>query len=89
MRLNNLQSYVQIFVRGKIMKIKVYSPNGKELSIHAKKLNECPLCHKLALIENINENEGVDLFCSNCNLEFTSFSFRNFIKLRGFKEFFN
>lgn len=72
----------------KFMKIKVYSPNGKELSIHAKKLNECPLCHELALIENINENEeGVDLFCSNCNLEFTSFSFRNFIKLKGFKEF--
>lgn len=70
------------------MKIKVYSPNGKELSIHAKNLSECPLCHKLALIENINENEeGVDLFCSNCNLEFTSFLFRNFIKLRGFKEF--
>ena len=33
------------------------------------------------------DEEGVDLFCSNCNLEFTSFSFRNFIKLRGFKEF--
>ena len=68
------------------MKIKVYSPNGKELSIRAEKLNECPLCHELALIENINnENEeGVDLFCFNCNLEFTSFSLRNFIKLRGF-----
>ena len=88
MRLNNLQLYAQIFVRGKIMKIKVYSPNGKELSIRAEKLNECPLCHELALIENINENEeGVDLFCSNCNLEFTFFSLRNFIKLKGFKEF--
>lgn len=70
------------------MKIKVYSPNDKELSIYAKKLNECPLCHELALIEKINENEeGVDLFCFNCNLEFTSFSLRNFIKLKGFKEF--
>jgi transcription elongation factor Elf1 len=69
------------------MQIKVYSPNGKELSIHAEKLNECPLCNKLVLIENINENEeGVNLFCYNCNLEFTSFSLRNFIKLRGFKE---
>lgn len=88
MRLNNLQSYVQVLMRGKIMKKKVYAPNGKELSIRAKKLNECPLCHELALIENINENEeGVDLFCFNCNLEFTSFSLRNFIKLRGFKEF--
>ena len=27
-----------------------------------KKLNECPLCHKLALIENMYENgEGGDL----------------------------
>lgn len=44
------------------MQIKVYSPNGKELSIHTEKINVCPLCHKLALIENINENgEGVDL----------------------------
>ena len=69
------------------MKIKVYAPNGKELSINAKKLNECPLCNKLVLMENINENEeGVNLFCFNCNLEFTSFSFRNFIKLKGFKE---
>ena len=52
-----------------------------------KKLNECPLCHKLALIENMYENgEGVDLFCFNCNLEFTSFLLRNFIKLRGFEE---
>lgn len=68
------------------MKIKVYSPNGKELSIHAKKLSECPLCHELALIENVNENgEGVDLFCSNCNL--TYFSFRNFIKLKGFRNY--
>ncbi len=72
------------------MKIKVYSPNGKELSICAKKLNECPLCHKLALMENINENEeGVDLFCSNCNLEFTFFPFRNFIKLKRFKRNYN
>lgn len=70
------------------MKIKVYAPNGKELKIYSKTLIECPLCNKLALIENINENEeGVDLFCSNCNLKFTSFSFRNFIKLKGFKEF--
>lgn len=70
------------------MQINVYSPNGKELSIHTeKKINVCSLCHKLALIANINENgEGVDLFCYNCNLEFTSFSLRNFIKLRGFKE---
>lgn len=67
------------------MKIKVYSPNGKELSIRANKLIECPLCNELALIENINENEeGTDLYCPNCNLEFTSFSFRNFIKLKGF-----
>ena len=74
-------------MRGEIMKIKVYSFNGKEFPIHVKKLNECPLCHKLALIENMYENgEGVDLFCYNCNLEFTSFSLRNFIKLRGFKE---
>ena len=52
-----------------------------------KKLSESSLCHKLALIANINENgEGVDLFCYNYNLEFTSFSLRNFIKLRGFKE---
>lgn len=72
------------------MKIKVYSPNGKELSIRAKKLSECPLCHELALIENINENEeGVDLFCSNCNLKFTSFPFRNFIKLKGFMKFYD
>ena len=84
MKLNNLQLYVQVLMQGKIMKIKVYSPNGKELSIHAKKINVCPLCHKLALIENMYENgEGVDLFCFNCNLKFTSFSFRNFIKLRG------
>ena len=70
------------------MKIKVYSPNGTELAIRSKKLSECPLCNELALIENINENEeGVDLFCSNCNLKFTSFSFRNFIKLKGFKIF--
>ena len=87
MRLNNLQLYVQVLTRGKLMQIKVYLPNGKELSIHTEKINVCPLCHKLALIENINENgEGVDLFCYNCNLEFTSFSLRNFIKLRGFKE---
>lgn len=52
-----------------------------------KKLNECPLCHKLAFITNsTKDEEGVDLFCFNCNLEFTSFSLRNFIKLRGFKE---
>ena len=70
------------------MKIKVYAPNGKELSIRAKKLSECPLCNKLALIENINENEeGVDLFCPNCQLKFTSFPFRKFIKLKGFKRF--
>ena len=88
MRLSNLQLSVQVSMRGKIMKIKVYSPNGKELSIHAKKLNECPLCHKLAFITNsTKDEEGVDLFCSNCNLEFTSFSLRNFIKLRGFEEF--
>ena len=63
MKLQNLQLSVQVSLRGKIMKIKVYSPNGKELSIRAEKLNECPLCHELALIENINENEeGVDLF---------------------------
>ena len=30
--------------------------------------------------------ESANLYCSNCNLEFTSFSSRNFIKLRGFKE---
>ena len=71
----------------KLMQIKVYSPNGKELSIHTEKINVCPLCHKLALIENMYENgEGVDLFCFNCNLKFTSFSSRNFIKLRGFEE---
>jgi len=70
------------------MKIKIYSPNGKELLIHVKKLNECPLCHKLTFITNsTKDEEGVDLFCSNCNLEFTSFLLRNFIKLRGFKEF--
>lgn len=88
MKLNNLQLYVLTLMRGKIMKIKVYAPNGKELSIHAKKLNECPLCNKLAFItDSTKDEEGVDLFCSNCNLEFTSFSLRNFIKLRGFKEF--
>ena len=87
MKLNNPQLYVQVLTQDKFMQIKVYSPNGKELSIHTEKINICPLCHKLALIENINENgEGVDLFCYNCNLEFTSFSLRNFIKLRGFKE---
>ena len=37
MKLNNLQSYVQVLTQGKIMKIKVYSPNGKELSIYVKK----------------------------------------------------
>ena len=38
-------------------------------------------------IMNAYENgEGVDLFCFNCNLEFTSFLLRNFIKLKGFKE---
>ena len=66
-------------------KIKVYAPNGKELSIRAKKLSECPLCHELSLIEKSDENvEGVDLFCPNCQLKFESFPFRNFIKLKGF-----
>ena len=84
MKLNNLQLYVQVLTQGKIMKIKVYSPNGKNFQFMLKKLSECPLCHKLALIENMYENgEGVDLFCFNYNLKFTSFSFRNFIKLRG------
>ena len=74
-------------MQGKLMQIKAYSPNGKELSIHTEKINVCLLCHKLALIENMYENrEGVDLFCFNCNLKFTSFSSRNFIKLRGFEE---
>ena len=74
-------------MQGKLMQIKVYSPNGKELLIHTEKINVCLLCHKLALIENMYENrEGVDLFCFNCNLKFTSFSSRNFIKLRGFEE---
>lgn len=46
----------------------------KNFQFVLKKLNECPLCHELALIENINKNEeGIDLFCSNCNLKFTFF----------------
>ncbi len=72
------------------MKIKVYAPNGKELKIHSEKLSECPLCHKLAFITNsTKDEEGVDLFCSNCNLEFTFFPFRNFIKLKRFKRNYN
>lgn len=60
----------------------------KNFQFMLKKLGECPLCHELAFITNsTKDEEGVDLFCSNCNLEFTSFSLRNFIKLRGFKEF--
>ena len=82
MRLNNLQLYVQVLTQGKIMQIKVYSPNGKELSIHIEKINVCPLSHKLALIENMYENgEGVDLFCFNCNLKFTSFFIKKFYKI--------
>ena len=37
------------------MKIKVYSPNGKELSNNAEKINVCSLCYKLTLIENMYE----------------------------------
>jgi len=67
------------------MKIKVYSPNGKELLINVKKLSECPLCHELSLIEKSDENDGgVDLFCPNCRLKFISFPFKKFIKLKGF-----
>lgn len=66
-------------------KIKVYAPNGKELKIYSKTLIECPLCHKLSLIDKCNEDEeGVDMFCANCQLEFTSFPLRKFIKIRGF-----
>ena len=69
------------------MKIKVYAPNGKELKIHSKTLIECPLCHEVSLIEGSDENEeGVNLFCPNCQLKFTSFPFRKFIKIKGFKE---
>lgn len=67
------------------MQIKVYSPNGKELSIRAKKLNECPLCHELSMIEHSNEfEECINLFCPNCQLKFESFPLRKFIKLKGF-----
>ena len=37
MRLKNLQLYVQVLTQDKLMQIKVYSPNGKELSIHTEK----------------------------------------------------
>lgn len=59
----------------------------KNFQFVLKKLSECPLCHELGLITNSTKDEGVDLFCSNCNLEFTSFPFRNFIKLRGFRNY--
>ncbi len=69
------------------MKIKLYSPNGKELKIYSKTLIECPLCHELSLIEKSDGNdEGVDLFCPNCQLKFESFPLRKFIKLKGFME---
>ena len=60
----------------------------KNFQFMLKKLNECPLCHKLALIINsIKDEECVNLYCGNCNLEFTFFfSFRNFINLKEFKE---
>lgn len=67
------------------MKMKAYTPNGKELKIYSEKLNECPLCRESSIIEKDNEDEeGVDCICLNCRLMFTSFSLRNFIKLRGF-----
>lgn len=67
--------------------MKVYSPNGKELSIRAKRFMNCPLCRKVAFLTSANrDEEGINLFCSNCNLEFISFPFRKFIKLKGFKE---
>ena len=67
--------------------MKVYSPNGKELSIHAKKLNECPLCHESSLIiKNSDDVEDIDCFCSDCHLSFSYFPLRKFIKLRGFYE---
>lgn len=74
------------------MKIKVYAPNGVELAINTKKLNECPLCHELAKIENVyrdteNENreeEKIDYICIHCSAEFSSFPLRKFIKLKGF-----
>lgn len=69
------------------MKIKVYSPNGKELKIYSKTLIECPLCHELSTIEHSNEfEECVNLFCPNCQLKFESFPLRKFIKLKGFME---
>lgn len=72
------------------MKIKVYAPNGKELKIYSKTLIECPLCNESALIEKSYENdEGVDLFCPNCQLKFESFPFRKFIKLKGFLRNYN
>ena len=69
------------------MKMKIYAPNGTELKIHSKKLNECPFCHELSLIERYNnDEEGVDLICVKCGLRYTAFSLRKFIKLKGFNK---